>query len=361
MQRRMFIVVAAAVLSLTLAIPASAGVVAADVTINPTGTVSAAGAGVAGTVVCPTETGAIPAVVTVRQAVGAQTIEGTADTELPCDGDLLPWAVLIRGAPVGDRGISLFREGAATASILANGELQVRTITLRPTWSHVGTGPLATSSGTRAAVRYPTGIAAGDLLLLGCQGRRNAMNWSAPGYTSVPADTIGPVGPAGLRFELLTRWAAGDESGSTLSVSNVTGVNGWSCAITAMRGGAGKGLVFYFGGATANQARRDMVAHDQVALEGYLITHWFASSDDNNHGSPSHGVLAFGGTAYDTGVGTDHAASMSWHVGIQPECPLGCPPPAGAEPFVTMRQRSNGPDSYAAATFVFSPIELEPA
>jgi hypothetical protein len=27
---------------------------------------------------------------------------------------------------------------------------------------------------------------------------------------------------------------------------------------------------------------------------------------------------------------------------------------------VTMRQRSNGPDSYAAATFVFSPVEIVP-
>jgi hypothetical protein len=359
---RMFSVVAAAVVSLTIAIPASAR--AADtfqLTINPTGSFSGQGAVIRGEAACPP--GAGPAVVHLTQTVGAVAMEGFADIPVVCDGESHPWAAVgIPSNDVDERGNFLYQNGPATASIFVDysegtpGFLEQQVTLIG--WSHEGTGPLATSTAARASVRYPTGIAVGDLLLLGCQGKKNSMNWSAPGFATVPAQGTPPVGPAGLRFELLMRWAAGNESGTTLSVTNATGVNGWSCSITAMRGGAGKGLVWYHGGAQANAANRDMVAHDQVDLEGFLITHWFASGDDNNHGQTSHGIMAFGGTAYDTAIGTDHAASMSWHVGTEPECPQGCPPTG--EPFVTMRQRSNGPDAYTGATFVFSPIELEP-
>jgi hypothetical protein len=359
----------AALLSLSAVAPAGAGAAGVtDLTINPTGSFSASGAIVTGTATCDPEVNGMGAVVSLRQVSGGRTIEGYVDAELVCDGDAQPWGVLILGDHVDNQGNSLWQPGPATARIFIEdplggpGQSVERVITLERTWSHVGTGPLATSTGTSASVRYPAGIVSGDLLLLGCQGKNNAMNWSAPGFTTVPGPGSQPVGPAGLRFELLTSWAVGGESepGRVLSVTSTTGLNGWSCSITAMRGGWGRGLVWYHGSPTANQPRRDMVAHDQVHLEGYLITHWFASSDDNNHGLTSHGVMAFGGSAYDTTIGTDHAASMSWHVGTQPECPQGCPPPAGAEPFVTMRQRSNGPDAYAAATFVFSPVELVP-
>jgi hypothetical protein len=346
----------AAALSLTAVAPAGAGAAGVtDLTIDPTGSFSASGAIVTGTATCGPEVNGMGAVVSLRQVTGGRTIEGYVDAQLACDGDSQPWGVLILGDHVDNQGNSLWQPGPATARIFVEdplggpGQSVERTITLERSWSHVGTGPLATSTGTQMSVRYPTGIVSGDLLLLGCQGKNNAMNWSAPGFTTIPGPGSPPVGPAGLRFELLTSWAAGGESepGRVLTVTSTTGLNGWSCSITAMRGGWGRGLVWYHGSPTANQPRRDMVAHDQVHLEGYLITHWFASSDDNNHGLTSHGVMAFGGSAYDTTIGTDHAASMSWHV-------------AGAAPSVTMRQRSNGPDSYAAATFVFSPVEIVP-
>jgi hypothetical protein len=357
MKRRAFTVMTAAVLALAALVPTravAAGVT--DLTIDPTGSFYAEGAFVTGTATCASAPYGMAAVVRLRQVVGGQTIEGYVDTEVVCDGHAQPWVVLILGNKVDGQGNALWQPGPANARIFVEdpaggpGWFEEQTITLERTWSHVGTGPLATSTGTSTSVRYPSGIRGGDLLLLGCQGKNNSMNWSASGFTTVPGPSSPPVGPAGLRFELLARWAAGDESlpgRDVLTVTNTTGLNGWSCSITAMRGGWGRGLVWYQGNPTANQPRRDMVAPDQVHLEGYLITHWFASSDDNNHGLTSHGVMAFGGSAYDTTIGTDHAASMSWHV-------------AGAAPSVTMRQRSNGPDSYAAATFVFSPVEIVP-
>jgi hypothetical protein len=187
------------------------------------------------------------------------------------------------------------------------------------------------------------------------------MNWSAPGYVPL-GDDWPTLGPPGLRFELLWRWATGGESGTVL-VKNTTGVNGWSCVITAMRGGAGSGLVVYHaGGSGVDTPRRAMTAFNQVDLEGYLVTDWFVSRDDNNHGRVSTGgTLAFGGTGYDTTVGTDHAASMSWHVGVTPPCEINeCPPSHPPFEWITVRQLANGPDAYVQLSVTFSPIELIP-
>jgi len=233
-------------------------------------------------------------------------------------------------------------------------------------WSHVGTGPLATSTTLTASVRYPAAISADDLLILSCQGRRNTMRWSAPQFERIVVDNFGP---AGLRFTLLTRLATGGESGATLLVRNTTGVNGWSCAITAFRGGTPTdsptenplNMPFDGGGSVqpASPANRVMREFEigTSDIEGWLTTHWFASADDNVHGQPSHGTLAFGGTAYDTTVGTDHASSMAWHVGTNPPCwpPESCPPPL-PNPFseITMLQRANASDSYLTLTVVFA-------
>jgi hypothetical protein len=232
-------------------------------------------------------------------------------------------------------------------------------------WTHVGSGPLATSTRLTASVRYPAGILAGDLLLLSCQGERNAMRWSAPGFGSLsPYGDYGPFGPAGLRWVLLSGKATGGESGTVLTVRNTTGVNGWSCSITAMRGGTPRDANFrlsYFDwGNVQSTPPRDkvMVNSEDWDVEGWLLTHWFVSSDDNDHGAPSHGTLAFGGAAYDTAVGTDHAASMVWHVGATPTCwpPEECPPPP-ENPYedIKVLQRANAPDSYLAFTVIFSP------
>ena len=195
MGRRRFTVLAVAALSLAVTVPAQAGVVqTAEVTIDPTGTFYSAGAIVTGTAVCSADThpNGIAAVVSLHQTVGGQPLEGFVDTGLTCDGDTQPWGVLIEGNRVDNRGNSLWQAGSATARIFVDdpaggpGQLVERTITLERTWSHVGTGPLATSTGTTATVSYPSGIIGGDLLLPGCQGKRNTMNWSASGFTTVP-------------------------------------------------------------------------------------------------------------------------------------------------------------------------------
>jgi hypothetical protein len=231
-------------------------------------------------------------------------------------------------------------------------------------WTHVGSGPLATSTSLTASVRYPAGILAGDLLLLSCQGERNTMRWSAPGFGSLSSfGDLGPFGPAGLRWVLLSRKATGSESGTVLTVRNTTGVNGWSCSITAMRGGtpsdANYRRVYAMWGNVQSTPPRDklMVNSENWDVEGWLLTHWFVSSDDNNHGAPSHGALAFGGQAYDTRVGTDHAASMVWHVGATPSCwpPEECPPPEYPYADINVLQRANAPDSYLVFTMIFSP------
>jgi hypothetical protein len=230
-------------------------------------------------------------------------------------------------------------------------------------WLYVGSGPMATSTARTVAVRTPGGLVAGDLLLLSCQGRRDAMQWSAPGYTSlVSYDDQWPQGPPGLQFELLWRWATAADAAS-VTVTNTTGVNGWSCVISAFRGGLGSGQpwedghfsaggvispsgnrVMYQGAATAevDQCLPGAVCPDR---SDYLWVYWFISRDDNNHGGASGATAGFGGTAYDTTMGTDHASSMVYHVGYLPGPPHN----------VTMRQRSHAPDAWTSFSAAFAP------
>ncbi len=209
-------------------------------------------------------------------------------------------------------------------------------------WSHVGSGPLAQSSANSDSVSYPAGVASGDLLLLGCQGRRNAHDWSATGYTSLTyADSLG-----GLRFEILYRWADGSE-GAALSVSTPQGtINGWSCELTAFRGGVGSGSPLDVPVAQGSGSGSSMLAPSVTTTQSdVLVTRWFASMDDNTHGSPSTGSLAFGGAAYNADVGVDHAASMSYLVQAA----------AGASGSSSMQQTTNASDGWNGLTLAFAP------
>ncbi len=210
-------------------------------------------------------------------------------------------------------------------------------------WTHVGTGALAsTPNATSLNVSYPPGISAGDLILLGCQGRANDQDWSASGFTSLVRTTS----PGGLRLEILYAWASGGESG-TVPVTNVTGLNGWSCEITALRGGVGSGNPLDVAVATNSGTGSTMTAPAVVtATGGALATRWYASGDDHNHGNPSSGTLAFGGTSYDTTDGVDHAASMSYMVQAT----------AGNSGTATMQQQTAGSyNAWAAVTLAFKP------
>jgi hypothetical protein len=234
-----------------------------------------------------------------------------------------------------------------------------------PGWSFVGSGPMATSTAKTVAVRYPVGLASGDLLLLSCQGRRNSMQWSAPGYATLTGyDDQWPQGPPGIQFELLWRWSTGTE-GASVTVTNTTGVNGWSCVLSAFRGGIGSGPWWgtqqaSAGGVIYPQRTRTMIFGAHTPPEGpicepwvvncpdyagYLWVYWFTSADDNNHGNRSEGSLGFGGPAYDTTVGVDHATSMVYHFDYLP----------GPPHYLTMRQRSNGPDSWTSFGVGFPP------
>ena len=171
------------------------------------------------------------------------------------------------------------------------------------------------------------------------------MNWSAPGYATL----AGPSGPSGTRFELLYAWATGTEPGS-LTVSNATGVNGWSCEITALRGGVGAGspldvaVASQTGGGGAGGVT--MTAPSVTAVTaGALVTRWHVSADDNNHGAPSVGTLGFGGPGYHTVTGNDHAASMSYLA----------QPAAGSTGTATMTQTANGADPSVSFTVVLRP------
>ena len=205
----------------------------------------------------------------------------------------------------------------------------------------MGTTALVASTGTSASVPYPTDIAVGDLLLLGCQGRNNSMNWTATGFDTL----VAPAGPSGLRFELLSRWATGGESG-TLTVASTTGINGWSCSLTAMRGGIGSGDPLAAAIVTQTGTSRGMVAPAVPTVpEGALVTRWFASSDDNSHGTPSEGILAFGGTGYHTVTGVDHGSSMSYAVQTA----------AGTRGTASMQQNLNFADPSVAVSVVLRP------
>ena len=216
-------------------------------------------------------------------------------------------------------------------------------------WTYVGSGPMAASTKATATVGYPAAIEPGDVLLLSCQGRRNSMRWSAPGFESAYSyDDQWPMGPSGLRFELLYRIADGTE-GSTVTARSTTGVNGWSCAVSAFRGGVSSGRPL--AGANAgviSPAKQRLMESSTLSwapdIGGHLIVHWFVSSDDNNHGRPTYGTLAYGGTGYDTTLGTDHGVSLVYYL-------------AGSElpPHLTMQQQSNGPDAYLSYTVALAP------
>jgi len=208
-------------------------------------------------------------------------------------------------------------------------------------WTYVGTGTLASSTGATLSVPYPTRVTAGDLLLLGCQGRNNAMNWSSPGYSTL----VAPAGPGGLRFELLSRWALGGESGS-VSITNASGTNGWSCSLTVLRGGPGSGDPLAAPVATQIGSSRTMTAPALPSVPaGSMVVRWFASSDDNNHGTPSEGTVAFGGTAYNSVTGVGHASSMSFVVSAT----------AGSRTSTTMLQNANFADPFIGVSVALTP------
>ena len=190
-------------------------------------------------------------------------------------------------------------------------------------------------------VSLPAGRQAGDLLLLGCQGRDNLMNWSAAGYTSL----VGPIGPGGLPMELQYTWASASEPDSII-VTNTTGRNGWSCSITTLRGGVGSGNPLAAPVVTQIGTSRSMTAPALGSLpDGALVTRWFASADDNSHGTPSEGTLAFGGSAYDGVIGVQHASSMSYVLHT----------PAGDRGNATMLQTLNSPDAFIGVSVALLP------
>ncbi len=213
-------------------------------------------------------------------------------------------------------------------------------------WVHVGTGPLASATGTSVSVSLPSGIQSGDLLLLGCQGRNNQMNWAAAGYTSL----IGPLGVAGLRSEIQYKRAAASEP-SPLTVTNTSGTNGWSCSVTAVRGGIASGSPLAAGAASQTGTSSTMTSPSvTTAVADALVTRWYASMDDNNHGSPSVGTLAFGGTAHHTVTGVDHASSMSYLA----------TPTIGGTGTATMTQGSNAADGWVGITLALAPGDGTP-
>ena len=208
-------------------------------------------------------------------------------------------------------------------------------------WVHAGTGALASSTVATAGVPYPAGVANGDLLVLGCQGRNNSMDWFADGFQAMQA----PTGPSGLRLELLYRWAAGTESGN-VSVSNAVPTNGWSCSITALRGGPGSGDPLAIAPTTQIGSNRVMTAPGLASVpSGTLVTRWYASSDDNNHGGQSEGTLGFGGLAYQTLTGVHHASSMSYALTTA----------TGTRGAATMLQNANSADPFIGVSVALRP------
>jgi hypothetical protein len=225
------------------------------------------------------------------------------------------------------------------ALVLGSSVHDARAVT--PEWTYIGTGPLVTSTGKTAVVPFPPGMAQNDVALMGCQGRNNDMYWTAGGFSpTVNTPRQLAYGPGGLRFLLLAS-AAFVANPAPVTVTNRTGQGGWSCSITAFSSGMPWGFAIERKaqpGTTAAMKAPELAA---ITSATELSTHWCTSRDDNNHGRSSHGRVAFGGSAYDTTIGLDHAASMTWHVGPKPSAPE-----------VTMRQQSNGPDPWTCVTAV---------
>ncbi|MGZ8562267.1 MAG: hypothetical protein ACXWWU_01465 [Candidatus Limnocylindria bacterium] len=349
-------VVLGILLSLWLAAPASADPPELQLEIDEVGAVSRDGlATVSGRAACPWD-GVVTADVRVTQVTaGDLVIEGYATIGVECGK---PWVASgVLSNRVDDHGNSLYEAGPAEVFVAAFGcfvgscveATARRAVTLSADasegtgWTYVGSGPLAASTRLTAAVRYPEGTEPGDLLFMSCQGKRNSMRWSVPGFAWT-VDYDDWIGPAGLRHAILYRWADGTE-GSAVDVRSTTGVNGWSCVMSAFRGGMRPGTgTFPHEWALHGSPAHLMTVPAGWIGAGYLEVAWFVSADDNNHGQQSHGDLAFGGSAYDTTIGTDHAVSMAYHV---------TDPAIGN---LTMRQLARGPDWYYVHVIALLPV-----
>jgi hypothetical protein len=246
-----------------------------------------------------------------------------------------------------DRGLLRFRAVLAAVLLSVSFPAPSSAVTAGNGWTYVGSGPLAVSTALSASAQYPAGVEPGDLLFMSCQGRRNTMRWSAPGWRDLDLDFfVSPQvgwGPPGLRHQIHYRWAAGD--GSAVTVQNTTGVNGWSCVISAFRGPAGQERMWMLETLTNSPLATKLMSPGGFGFEGDLHVGWYVSRDDNRHGRPSYGTLAYGGTAYDTTAGADHAVSMAYYITHNPALGMH-----------TMRQLANGPDPWMTYHIILRPV-----
>ena len=131
---------------------------------------------------------------------------------------------------------------------------------------------------------------------------------------------------------------------AAITVTNASGTNGWSCSMTALRGGVGSGSPLDVPIASQNGNYATMTSPSvTTATNGALVTRWYASRTTTPTVQPDpRRTLAFGGTAYHTVTGVDHASSMAYLID----------PTAGPTGTATMLQTINAADRFIGFTVV---------
>ena len=215
------------------------------------------------------------------------------------------------------------------------------------------------STGTNSPRSHTLGTTpdAGDLLLLEATVRNNGTITPAAGHGWVLIDSR--TSGTGLKTEVYGKvWGLGGQTDSvTLQTAFGTPGNGNGTVVTIVRNpdhatdpwdsvlsGSAPAVVAASG--QGNTSSTTMTAPDvSVTGDNVAVLRFFSSADDNNHGSPSEGALAYGGTAYDQTTGDDYAQSLS----VLEDTTI-----ASSTGTATMTQGSVGPDVSTGHTIVLA-------
>lgn len=204
-------------------------------------------------------------------------------------------------------------------------------------------GVLALVSGTTGNTRTQDYTAlvpeTGDFLFFGgVNSQAGAVTVSAPasqGWSETRAQvTVG--GSSRNDFWFHKQWGQGDTDDLTPTFTATAGGN-WGAYGFLVRGALSVDQVA-LNDASANVNMVSPVVDDEVV--GGSLTIWlYHTRDDNNQGSPSRGLLGFGGVNYDESSGNGYSVGMAYEQEVDSSVET-----------CTMVQGSNGADTYRALT-----------
>jgi hypothetical protein len=183
-----------------------------------------------------------------------------------------------------------------------------------PEISYVGTGAYAAETSATPSFAFPTGLQAGDVLVLGFSFKTTAVDVSSVSGWTYQIDRIGGIGAdstdsGSFRTYVYTKIADGTESGA--QTVNLTGTGApWQGRMIALRktGGTWAVVTTYATEATPSTSWNENFASAQDLLTGdYLVT-WLSA---NGNLCTPNAAMQLNGSTPMTLVGNDQTSSSS--------------------------------------------------